>query len=307
MISHLRGRTVRCTGASPARPALPKPGLGRCMLRRTQSLQSRVPATHDPPPTRPASQGCSSPPVRLTKVVRDIVLFLMWSICSSKRRRVKIVKKTWGKSISVGINHAMNLVGELHKNECETFLWAQERASKTNTSIKTLPPFVADQNPSPCQRPPLLWNKLSKEFWDHPTSHHHDIRTNNASPGKANNGILGSCLCNTCTNDASPGKAANGTSGGSHHNATFLQCLAKCCKAENPHQRPIAADGTLNGITAMNGFEAEAANHARIWPRDIMKIIKSITRFHSPRPVLPLFVFEMTVGRGREKFPCPES
>jgi hypothetical protein len=151
-------------------------------------------------------------------------------------------EKAREESISTGLDHAMDLLGELHKNECDSFLCTGERVSKTLTLIRTLPPPIAEQSPPTCPQP-HLWDEQCKECLGHPTNHHRVTWTNDASPGKAVNGTLGSCLHDKCTNDASPGKAANCTLGGSHHHAMLLKCLAKNQKAENPIQKPITTDG----------------------------------------------------------------
>jgi hypothetical protein len=127
----------------------------------------------------------------------------MVSLSLEKTKDKKLYEET-EKSIRVGMGHAMNLLGELHKNEGESFLWAGKRGLETNAFIKTLPSPVAEQNPPPCHQP-ISWKEPIKECWNLPTSCQHNIHSNNASPGKTTNGILGSCPCDTCTNDVIPG------------------------------------------------------------------------------------------------------
>jgi hypothetical protein len=85
-----------------------------------------------------------------------------------------------------------------------------------------------------------------------------------------------------------------------------LQQIAKQHKAENPHLRPIVADGIAISITATNSLQTKATNHASIWPKDVMKTIKKIIKLHSPHPVLPFIVIEMTSDAAKKKNPRPE-
>jgi hypothetical protein len=158
-------------------------------------------------------------------------------------------EKAWEESISTGLDHAMDLLGELQKNKRDSFLCAGERVSKPPTSIRTLPPPITEQSPPTCPQP-CSWEEQCKICLGHLTSHHPGTWTNGASPGKAVNGILESHLCKKCTNDASPGKAVDGTSGGNHHDPMFLQCFAKHQISENPMQKPNTTDGISNHTNA---------------------------------------------------------
>ena len=172
------------------------------------------------------------------------------------------------KSINVGLDHAMNLLGELHKDECDSPPGV-ERASEHKTLNKTLPPPSSELNP-PSDPQPRSWSVHEESSMEHPTSRHCDKRTNVASPGKASSGKLGSRHRDTCTNNASPGKAANGTSGGSHCDSTSPQRLAKRHKSA----RGIDGQPSLDQVAA--------TNQPRVWPTNMMSIIKSIVELHSP-------------------------
>jgi hypothetical protein len=118
-----------------------------------------------------------------------------------------------------------------------------------------------------------MWNSDQ----DVQSGHHHDTRTFAASPGKASIGTLGSRPYDTCTDEVSPGKASNDPVGGSHDDASFLQHSAKRHKAS-------------------------AADHPRVWPKEMMTIIKSIVESHSPRLDKPLFEFAMTSEAAEKNF-----
>jgi hypothetical protein len=173
------------------------------------------------------------------------------------------------------MNHAMNLLGELHKNECDSYSCVEVRASEVTTkatSTKTLPLPIAEQDPPPCLKP-RSWRESSKDPTGHPAIHHCNNCTISASPGKASNSTVGSRHYDTCTYNACPGKATNGTLGTSHHNdnQTLLKRLAKSQKEETHHH--------CDGASAQTN---EATNLPRIWPREMMNIIESIIKSHSP-------------------------
>ncbi len=174
------------------------------------------------------------------------------SSLSKEMEKKTYEEKAREKSISISLDHAMELLDKLHKNEHDSFLCTGERVSKSTILIRTTPPPIAELSPPTCPQP-HSWMEQCTEFLEHLTSHHHDTWTNDASPGKAVNGTWGSRLCDKCTDDASPGEAANGTSGGSHHNAMFLQCLGKHQKAENPIQKTITTDGISNDANTTHG------------------------------------------------------
>ncbi len=83
----------------------------------------------------------------------------------------------------------------------------------------------------------------------------------------------------------------------------FLQHLAKCQKAEITIQKPIITDGISIRADATDGMQANKANdHPKIWPKNMMVIIKSIVNLYSPCPEAPLFAFEMAAKATEKKF-----
>ncbi len=99
-----------------------------------------------------------------------------------------------------------------------------------------------------------------KTISDELGSRHHDEYIN-ASPGKASN----SKDTLVCCNDKLP-----------------LQCSAKHHQAEG-HR--------FDGTSSHGRFEGN--NHPKIWPANMMSIILSIVKSHSPCPECPLFNFKM--------------
>ena len=156
-------------------------------------------------------------------------------------------------------------------------------------SDKTLPPTMLEQNP-PRDPRPRSWSVHKESTGNNPTGRHCDKCINVASPGKASNGNLGSPHRDTFTIDASPGKAANGTLGGSHCDSTSPQRLAKRHKLA----REIDEQPSLNQVAAID--------YLRVWPKNMMSIIKSIVESHGPRPEKPLFEFEMTSEAAKKNF-----
>jgi hypothetical protein len=186
-------------------------------------------------------------PININKAPQDSGVIVAWAdgLVASSLGKKKIAKffdkKAREKSIDVGMNHAMNLLGELRKNECDSYLCVHVRASKTTTkatSTKTLPPpiFGQDPPPPPCLKPHSC-NEPSRDPTGHATSRHCNNCTISASLGKASNSTLGSCYYDKGTPNASPGEATNGTWGTSCHDndPTFSKCSAKFHKAETHH------------------------------------------------------------------------
>jgi hypothetical protein len=216
--------------------------------------------------------------------------FLSWE----KKTAKSFDKKICEKSISVSMNHAMSLLGELHKNECDSYSCVQVRVSETTNeaiSTKTLPLLIIGQDPPPCLKP-CLWNEPSKGPTGHPTSHHCNNCTISASPSKSSNSTLGSRHYNKRATNANPGKAMNDTWGTSRHNnnRTFSKSSAKRPKAETHHH----CNGESTSTDAATGLP-------RIWPRDMMNIIDLIIKLHSPHPVA-LFAFEVTTEAAKKNF-----
>ena len=192
------------------------------------------------------------------------------------------------KSINVGLDHATNLLGELHENECDSSP-CDGRASEHKTSNHILPPPTMEQDP-PIKPRPRSWSAQEDPIDGSSNSRHCDKRTNVASPGKAKNGKLGSRHRDTCTDDASPGKATNSTSGGSHCDSTHPQRSTKRHKIAYES----SGDSSLDQVAA--------ADQLRVWPKNMMSIIKSIVESHSPCPEKPLFEFEMTSEAAEKNF-----
>jgi hypothetical protein len=105
-------------------------------------------------------------PININKAPQysGVIVTLADGLVASSLRKKKTAesfnKKAREKSIGVGMNHAMNLLVELHKNECDSYLCVQVRASETTTMAtltKTLPPPIVRQDPPPCLKP-RSWN-----------------------------------------------------------------------------------------------------------------------------------------------------
>ena len=173
------------------------------------------------------------------------------------------------------MNHGMALLGELHANEYNSCPCLPERASKLPTLRDILNTATKRQSP-PSKPLPLSWSMPNSDQDVRP-SRHHDTRTFAASPGKAAIGTPGSRPYDTCTNEVSPGKASNDPLGGSHDNASFSQRSAKRHKAS-------------------------AADHPRVWPKEMITIIKAIVELHSPCPDKPLFKFATTSEAAEKNF-----
>jgi hypothetical protein len=208
----------------------------------------------------------------------------------AEKTKKSFKEKTCKKSICVGTEMAMSLLGKLHEIECHSCLWDQESASKREAPCKEFLPTIEVQEPPPCSKP-LSWidpRPCGNEDWFptkismcNPTSHHFDTCTSSASPGKAANGTLGSHHHNKYIN-AGPGKALNSKD-------TFV-----CCNDELPLQcsakRHQAEGHCIDGTSLHRRFKGN--NHPKIWPANMMSIISSIVKSHSPCPGRPLFNFE---------------
>ncbi len=74
----------------------------------------------------------------------------------AEKTKKSFEEKTREKSIGVGTEMVMSLVGELHKIECYSCSWDQESTSKKETKQRDLPPTIEVQEPPLCSEP-LLW------------------------------------------------------------------------------------------------------------------------------------------------------
>jgi hypothetical protein len=73
-------------------------------------------------------------------------------------------------------------------------------------------------------------------------------------------------------------------------------------KSGEPHPRPITTDGISNRANATDGTRAKKANdHRKIWPKDMMVIIKSIVNLYSKCPEVLLSTFKMTAEATEKK------
>jgi hypothetical protein len=97
-------------------------------------------------------------PIDINKAPQDSGVIVAWAdglVASSlgkKKTAKSFDKKAHKKSIGVGMNHAINLLGELHENDCDSSLCIQVGASKTTTKAtlaKTLPLPIIGQDPPP--------------------------------------------------------------------------------------------------------------------------------------------------------------
>ena len=75
------------------------------------------------------------------------------------------------------MDHTMSLFGNLHKNECDSFLCVSERVPKHPTSIMNLPPPTMEQVPQSCLQPHLWEEQDKQEPPGHATSRHNDNLT----------------------------------------------------------------------------------------------------------------------------------
>ena len=125
---------------------------------------------------------------------------------ASKSNGKSFEEKSRDKSIGVGTEHAMSLLGELHKNENLSNSWKWERASKNDASSEAIPPIFQEQAVPSCPKP-RTWSNL--EAVPCSPRHHHDKIPTRASPGKAANGRDGRRHHDKKTIRASPGKAVN--------------------------------------------------------------------------------------------------
>ncbi len=159
----------------------------------------------------------------------------------AEKNKKSFKEKTREKSIGIGTEMAMSLLGELHKIEYYSCSWDRESASEKKIKQRDLLPTIEVQEPPLCSKP-LLWIEprlCGKK--DHfpstnptcsPTSRHFDTRTSSASPGKASNSTLGSRHHDEYIN-AGPGKASNSNDILVCHNDELpLQHSAKRLRAE---------------------------------------------------------------------------
>jgi hypothetical protein len=70
-----------------------------------------------------------------------------------KSSNASFKEKARGRSIGVGTEHAMILLGELHENESLSNLWDWERASKNEASLEAIPPIFQEQVAPSCPKP----------------------------------------------------------------------------------------------------------------------------------------------------------
>ena len=74
----------------------------------------------------------------------------------TEKTKKSFKEKTRKKSIGVGTEMAMSVLGELHEIECHSCLWDGESASKREAPYKDLLPTIEVQEPPPCSKP-LSW------------------------------------------------------------------------------------------------------------------------------------------------------
>jgi hypothetical protein len=191
----------------------------------------------------------------------------------AEKTKKSFKEKTRKKSIGIGTEMAMSLLGQLQKTECHSCSWNQESASKREAPYKDLLPTIEVQEPPPCSKP-LSWiyprpcgNRdwfPTKHSTCNPISHHFDTYTSSASPGKAANGTLGSHHHDKYIN-AGPGKALNSKD-------TLV-----CCNNKPPLQRSAkhhqAEDHCIDETSLHGRFKGN--DHPKIWPADMMSIILS--------------------------------
>ncbi len=171
-------------------------------------------------------------------------------------------EKTREKSIRVGMEMAMSLLGELHKIECYSCSWDQESTSEKETKQRDLPPTIEVQEPPLCSKP-LSWMEprlcRNKDLFPstnptcNPTNRHFDTRTSSASPGRASNSTLGSRHHDEYIN-AGPGEASNSND------------ILVCRNDELPLQ--LSANAIeLRAIALMEHLRMEDLRAAMITPR----------------------------------------
>ncbi len=73
----------------------------------------------------------------------------------AEKTKKSFEEKTHEKSISIGTEMAMGLLGELHEIECYSCSWDQESASEKETKQRNLPPTIEVQEPPLCSKPLL--------------------------------------------------------------------------------------------------------------------------------------------------------
>jgi len=224
-------------------------------------------------------QPSTKPTIAIENTPHDGGVIVAWKdgLISSTigNKKKSFEEKARERSISVGMDHGMALLGKLHENESNSRSCVLERTSELPSPSKILPPTMMEGRP-PLDPQPRAWSRSISTTSDH-IGRHHDKRTFVASPGEASIGTLGSRLCDTCTDEVSPGKASDDPSGGSHDDAPISHRQAKRIKAT-------------------------ANDHPKVWPEKMMTIIKSIVESFSPRPDKPLFEFAMTSEAAEKNF-----
>ena len=98
-------------------------------------------------------------------------------------------EKARERSISVGMDHGMALLGKLHENESNSRSCVLERTSELPSPSEILPPTMMEGRP-PLDPQPRAWSRSISTTSDH-IGRHHDKRTFVASLGEASIGTLG--------------------------------------------------------------------------------------------------------------------
>ena len=95
---------------------------------------------------------------------KDVGVIVAWkdglissAIGKEEKGKKSFEEKAREKSISIGMDHRMALLGELHKNESNSCSCVPEREPELLNSSKTLPPTTKEQSP-PTAPHPRSWS-----------------------------------------------------------------------------------------------------------------------------------------------------
>ena len=179
-------------------------------------------------------------------------------------------------------------------------------------SSEAIPPVFQEQVVSSCPKP-RMWS-ISEEFIEDPQNcHHHNKVPTCASPGKAANGQDGSSHHDN-PSKAYPGEASNDKGSSNHRIGHYHDNPPNACPGEASNGKRIS-NHLCNAIPylttpkqprasslppELNSPRREFQSVAmvidaspKIWPKNMMEIIKYIVKLTSICPKSPLFKFKM--------------
>jgi hypothetical protein len=191
---------------------------------------------------------------------------------------------------------------------------------KECASLEAILPIIQEQAVPSCPKP-RMWSILEEIIEDSLNCRHHDKIPNRTHPGKASNGQDG-CPHHNNLSNACPGKASDGIGTSDHHvgrhhdnppnaspgKASTSKGITDHRNATPPRRSPKrlrVSTLPLEPTLPRRKFQSVVVvinTSLRIWPKNMMEIIKYILKSTSGCPELLLFKFKMNREAAESNF-----